>query len=88
MVVAAAKEVRCHGAPALTLTPKSRPCRHLRDGFDVVAASHEEGRDRGGGERGADGVALLLEVHAPVPPAPGLLIEEVGRRRSDCVNPK
>jgi hypothetical protein len=61
---------------------------HLRDGFDVVAASHEEGRDRGGGERGADGVALLLEVHAPVPPAPGLLIEEVGRRRSDCVNPK
>ena len=46
---------------------------HLRDGLDVVAASHEEGGDRGGGERGADGVALLLEVHAPVPPAPGLV---------------
>ena len=47
---------------------------HLRDGLDVVAASHEGGRgDRGGGERGADGVALLLEVHAPVPPAPGLV---------------
>ena len=46
---------------------------HLGDGLDVVAASHEEGGDRGGGERGADGVALLLEVHAPVPPAPGLV---------------
>ncbi len=52
--------------------------RHLRHAVDLVAASHDEARQRRGGQRGGDGVALLLDVDLAVPPAPDLRGEAAG----------
>merc|ERR1712021_211283 len=44
----------------------------LRDLFDLVAAGHDEGREGGSSECGADGVAALVHADLAVPLPPGL----------------
>mmetsp|Transcript_1686 Transcript_1686/g.5741 ORF Transcript_1686/g.5741 Transcript_1686/m.5741 type:complete len:445 (+) Transcript_1686:241-1575(+) len=46
--------------------------RDLGDLVDDVSPGHDQGWDGAGGQSGGDGEPLLLEVHLPVPPPPGL----------------